>query len=249
VRYKAIIFDLDGTAIPNAYDAMPSPAVTSAIAKGQPKLKLAAATGRPITNAKPILDALKLTDPCVIAAGTQVINPQTGEILWQALLDDASVEKILEICRPYSCEVLMNNELLGEGRPAAERQPLKNVNVMYAMEVTPSDCEQILAELNKVPGISASALLSWTGRGLDIHISHREATKEHAVGEALKMMGVLKEEAIGVGDNDNDVHLFNAVGLRVAMGNATDKLKALADKVIESVDDDGLAKLIEQYSK
>jgi hydroxymethylpyrimidine pyrophosphatase-like HAD family hydrolase len=60
----------------------------------------------------------------------------------------------------------------------------------------------------------------------------------------LEIMGVPKDKAIGVGDANNDVHLFKAVGLKVAMGNATDELKSQADIIVDSVENDGLAKFI-----
>ena len=79
----------------------------------------------------------------------------------------------------------------------------------------------------------------------DIHILNREATKEHAVAELLKLIGIEKENTIGVGDGHNDIHLFNAVEKKVAMGNAVDGLKSQANLVIESVTDDGLATYFE----
>lgn len=48
-------------------------------------------------------------------------------------------------------------------------------------------------------------------------------------------------------ENDNDVHLFEAVGHKVAMGNGTEKLQSLADEVIDSVDEDGLARFITRH--
>lgn len=50
---------------------------------------------------------------------------------------------------------------------------------------------------------------------------------------------------IGIGDGANDIHLFNAVGLKVAMGNAVPSLKEKADIVIGHVTDDGLAQYFE----
>ena len=44
-----------------------------------------------------------------------------------------------------------------------------------------------------------------------------------------------------MGDNLNDVDLLRAVGLGIAMGNAPDEVKAAADEVTESNDDDGVA--------
>lgn len=249
MNYKAIIFDLDGTAIPNKPNGMPSERLINAINEAANSIMLCAATGRPITNAKDILTALNLNNPCVISAGTQIVDPSTDEILWEANIEGDDVHKIIEICNPYHYEVLIGNELMGEGGSASTRNSIEGrVNVMYVMGCAQADSEVILAKLKKVPTITAAGVTSWTHEGVDIHITHKEATKEHAIGELLKILGCSKDAVIGVGDADNDVHLFAGVGHRVAMGNATDKLKSLADEVTDSVDNDGLAKVIEKYS-
>jgi hypothetical protein len=87
---------------------------------------------------------------------------------------------------------------------------------------------------------------AWLNDGADIHITHREGTKEQAIAQLLKLIHVARDRAVGVGDGDNDIYLFNAVGKRIAMRNATDRLKSLADEVCESVDNDGLAEVIER---
>ncbi len=56
-----------------------------------------------------------------------------------------------------------------------------------------------------------------------------------------------EEEIIGVGDGDNDLPLFDSVGLKVAVANATDKLKSLADEVVAEADKDGLADVIQKH--
>lgn len=249
MAYQAIIFDLDGTAIPNEPNAVPSEELLLAIHEAQPKIKLCAATGRPITNAKPILDRLNLESPCVISAGTQIVDPKTNELLWEAALSKSSVEAILTVCQPYHYEILLRNELIGEGKPASERIAEAPTNVLYIMGCAEADAELILEKLSQIPNITAAGVTSWTQDGIDIHVTHENATKEHAIRKLLEILGIAKENTIGVGDANNDVHLFRAVGLKVAMGNATPLLKSQADEICDSVDDNGLAKLIRKYTR
>lgn len=116
------------------------------------------------------------------------------------------------------------------------------------MAVSKTDAEVISKALSGIKGISSSEVPSWVEHGVDIHITNKEATKEHAVEKLLDIIGVDKDKVIGVGDADNDVHLFKSVGHKVAMGNATDRLKKLADEVAPSVTEDGLAAIIQKYS-
>ncbi len=198
---------------------------------------------------KKILNSLDLVDPCVISAGTEIVNPQTGEVFWEFDIEPDSIKSILNICKSYPYELLVRDELMGEGSPAAKHAISGPVNVMYLMQCVEEDAKIILDKLSQISTISASGVPSWTGKDIDIHITHREATKEHAIAKLLELIGVPKEKTIGVGDANNDVHLFKAVGLKVAMGNATDLLKSQADVVCDTVDNDGLAKFLEEILK
>lgn len=247
MKYKAIIFDLDGTAIPNKPNGQPSKRLVEAIYKAKNKFKLCVATGRPISNASYILETLNLTDPCIISAGTQIIDPVTKKILWEKIIETADIKRVLEICSPYPYEVLFKEELMGAGQPAALRKVEGAINVMYLMQLTKRDAAIILQKLKEVKGITASGVPSWTQEGVDIHITNSQATKEQAIHKLLSILKLSKKEVIGIGDGDNDIHLFKSVGWRIAMGNATDYMKANADIVTESVEDDGLAVVIENY--
>lgn len=65
--------------------------------------------------------------------------------------------------------------------------------------------------------------------------------KGAAILAILGHLGIDPADAIGVGDNWNDVEMFEVCGVSVAMGNAHDELKELADLVTTDVLDDGVA--------
>ena len=52
--------------------------------------------------------------------------------------------------------------------------------------------------------------------------------------------GFSKDESIAFGDGNNDIEMLKAVGTGVAMGNSNNNVKAAADVVCKSVDDDGI---------
>ena len=64
------------------------------------------------------------------------------------------------------------------------------------------------------------------------------------VAEAL---GVPIEETYAFGDGINDLSMIVAAGHGIAMGNAVDELKAAAEYVTASIDDDGVAKAMAHY--
>lgn len=79
MQYKAVIFDIDGTAVPNRSDGAPSARLVNAVAAAKHKIHLIAATGRPASLALPVIRKLQLIDPCVISGGTVIVDPVTGK--------------------------------------------------------------------------------------------------------------------------------------------------------------------------
>ena len=64
--------------------------------------------------------------------------------------------------------------------------------------------------------------------------------KGNSIGKVLDYFGLKPEEAMAFGDHYNDLEMLQAVGTGVAMGNATDALKAVADDVCGPVSEDGI---------
>lgn len=78
-------------------------------------------------------------------------------------------------------------------------------------------------------------------------ISNPEATKYHAVTFLRDYFGLNTEEIMTVGDQDNDINLLRAGGVKVAMGNATEGLKTVANYVTDSVNNNGFVKAVEKF--
>ena len=74
------------------------------------------------------------------------------------------------------------------------------------------------------------------------------ASKGRAVAELMREMGIAPEQAMAFGDGENDIEMLQAVGIGVAMGNAADALKAVADVIAPDNDADGVAQIIERYA-
>jgi hydroxymethylpyrimidine pyrophosphatase-like HAD family hydrolase len=101
MKGRVIIFDLDGTAINSPTQKVPSARLVQAIQSLEDKYYLCAATGRVWSFSKPVLRDLTLGDPCVISGGTQICQPQSGEIIWQCNIAQDDLRKVLEIVTQY----------------------------------------------------------------------------------------------------------------------------------------------------
>lgn len=245
MKIRAVVFDLDGTAIPVAFNGLPSKKVIEAVAESKKKVLVAAATGRPYYNAVKILSLLNLTEPCIVSGGTQIVDPATGEVLWEKMMDKASVDKVLELITPLPYKIYTSdNPMLLHPR---EIENIQSERVIYIMYVTQEDAEKMVLDLRKIDNVDAHAMASWEKGKMDVHVTHINATKKNAMSELLRILNIKKEEVMTVGDGGNDLPLFELSGFRVAMGNAGVTLKSAADTVTLSVDEDGLAVALDKY--
>lgn len=72
-------------------------------------------------------------------------------------------------------------------------------------------------------------------------------TKATGMQRVLDHVGILRADSIGVGDGSNDLPMIKYAGLGVAMGNAPEHVKAEADAVTETWENDGVAVMIDKY--
>lgn len=74
----------------------------------------------------------------------------------------------------------------------------------------------------------------------------RAVTKENAISELCRAAGISAEEIIAFGDDYADIGMLKFCGLGIAMGNAIDEVKEIADQVIAANDEDGIAEYLER---
>lgn len=110
-----------------------------------------------------------------------------------------------------------------------------------------SDFEMLAAceaELQGLVGDGASARRS---QNYYLDLTPPGTDKGYAVKAFARHFGVPLEEVAVIGDMVNDLPMFEVGGLSIAMGNASDAVKAKADFVTISNDEDGVAHAIEQF--
>ncbi len=250
---KALIFDIDGTAIDSPSQKLPTERLKSAFQTIKSTYYICAATGRPWPFAKPVLQAMNLTDPCIISGGTQICDPKGGTILWQCNIEKADVQTIKQILINYPDYGLVINDFsekdyFGGGISSTQLNPNQDIFFADFVFVPDTIAIEIAEELRGIKGISCILGTSQKPGHKDIHITNHRATKEHAVAKLLSQLKVDRQHTWGFGDALNDIHLFNAVNTKIAMGNAVQELKAQADEIIPPVSEDGLAQYLERFA-
>lgn len=246
MNIQALIFDLDGTAIPSAIDGMPSQAVIDAVQQAKKACHVSVATGRPFSFAKDILEALKIEDLCILSGGSSLYSCKTHEYVWKQEMDVLLLEEVLFKLKKFHAHDVEDDALLGKVK-LGDYHPKGPLCLTCIFSVSQAETEEIIDTVNKTNGLVAHAMCSWTPGTYDVHITHELATKKHALGSMLARLNVDHHNVMVVGDGGNDLPLFELAGVKVAMGNGAEALKKKADWIAPSVDEDGLAVAIEKY--
>ena len=79
----------------------------------------------------------------------------------------------------------------------------------------------------------------------NIEINREDATKGRALLALAKHLGLEREQVMAFGDGLNDISMIESAGVGVAMGNAVDEVRRVADTVTATNDEDGVAAVIE----
>lgn len=247
--YKAIILDVDGTTVKNLEESLPSPRVIEAVQKARKLgVHVCLATGRPFESAKNIVKKLKLNSLLSMLNGALIVEAKTGKIVWERPLTKAQIKQILAAADKCGVGYLINDDSIDYNTPTSYT-PFKPYAVC-TLGTSEETVKKLKKELSKIEGIDFTPFVStWEklNLGICLNITHAEATKQHGILELARRLKINTHEIIGVGDGYNDFPMMMACGLRVAMGNAIPELKEIADYIAPSVDDDGVADVIEKY--
>ena len=107
-KYKAIIFDVDGTLIPNKEDGMPSENVKKAILKASKKIKISIATSRSLPHAIHIIDSLSINSPVILNGGTMIWDPRKKSIIWEKNISNKKYREIVSILKDEKIKAFAN---------------------------------------------------------------------------------------------------------------------------------------------
>jgi hydroxymethylpyrimidine pyrophosphatase-like HAD family hydrolase len=202
---------------------------------------LVAAPGQPPVHRTPLpegaparlVEAARRVDVCVElyrAEAHYVERP------WPLALEHARLIRVEPTVRPLGEVVaesgpgeILKGQLIGEGE--ADR-----------------------AKIRRIEAMGLPVRFGWATpppghRELDyVNVTHPDVNKGAALRALADALGVPLDGTMALGDGPNDAPLLETAGLGVAMGNAVEPLKRLADAVVPSVDEDGLAVAIERYA-
>lgn len=241
--YAALVVDLDGTLI--GRDEHVSPRVEAAVRDVAGRLPVGIATGREPSDVLRFARQLKLTAPQISDNGARLLDPADGRTLWSSpLLPGQSREIIGSLRREKVAFIATHPGGTFTHANDITRWDLARVSALDLEEET---ADRLAGKLGAGPGLNV-VKVSLPYNGLwAVDVTRAGVDKGAAINEVARLLGIRTRQIIAAGDSYNDLPLLEACGLGIAMGNAASELKAVADYVAPSVDDDGLAVAIERF--
>lgn len=212
-------------------------------------------------SARPYALAAGLDAPLVCYQGAWVANATTGEVLLHEPVPlDLAREAIAAVQeRGFSLNCYVDDELYVERASvwsdqyaSFQRIPVNEAGPLLAFLQEPptklvvvETPERILALEAEMQELFRDRLHVARSLPHFLEFSDRHVTKGSGLAFAAQLLGFDQAATIGCGDGENDIELLEWAGVAVAVANATPRLKELADLICPSVDEDGVAQLIE----
>ena len=270
-KIKMIGLDLDGTLLTDKKELTERTrkAVSSALEQG---VVVLVATGRPWLGVPEELRNFPGMRYALTSNGARIIDTLENRVIDEHLLSPDLAKKALEICGKY--DTLQEVYFDGQGYAPADKMACvekyhKNPSMCEYMRKTRIPVKDIfeLVEkenrgLDKVQALFADMKersQAWrelkTDSGLElvgslkynIEINAAGVNKGTGLVNLGRLLGIRREEIMACGDGDNDEVMLREAGLGVAMANAEEQVKAAADYVTLSNEEDGVAAAIEKF--
>lgn len=241
--YRLLLLDLDGTLI--GRDERISPRVAASVRRVSEGVLVSIATGRETGDVLRFARQLGLTAPQICDNGALLLDPATGDPLYTWPLGDDPSAAVLERLHALGVDYIATHPG-GTVRPPEGRDVAGLVRIS-ALDLPEDGADRLAGDFADDTALEVvKAHLPYNGLWA-VDFTRAGVNKGAAANWVQDWAGVSVEQTIAAGDSYNDVPLFGASGLRVAMAEAPAELKGLADYVAPSVDDDGLAVAIEDF--
>jgi len=258
-RPTAVALDIDGTLID--HDEQLSPAVIDAVRRTAEQVPVILATGRAWTTTRPVAERFGLPAGgfVVCSNGARTLRFPDGHVVDERTFDPstviASVRKHAPNAR-MAVEEYDGSYLVTAPFPDGDLGQDAQIRVVGDEELAPEpvtrliirDPEQSeadfvhLAERLGLHGVSY--FVGWTAW---LDIAPEGVDKATGLKVALAQYDLEPSGLLAIGDGRNDIEMLTYAGLGIAMGSAPDEVKAAADEVTKSVQDDGVAAVLNRW--
>ncbi|MCD8194518.1 MAG: Cof-type HAD-IIB family hydrolase, partial [Tannerellaceae bacterium] len=228
---------------------------------------LVLASGRPTYGLKSIaekLDMNKFGGLILSYNGGQIINAQTGELLFEKRIDPALIPYVEKKAKKNNFVLLTyhENKIIttdATNKHVREEAALNHMEIVEvenfseAVTFSPCKCMLVSDDEEALVGLENHWKKRWAGtlaafRSEDyfLEVAPEFINKGNTLGVLSEKLGIAPENIMAIGDGVCDVSMLQFAGLGVAMGNARDSVKACTDHITLTNEQDGVAVAVEK---
>jgi Cof subfamily protein (haloacid dehalogenase superfamily) len=273
--YRMLAIDLDGTLLrkDGTMGERTRLALQAAVQRG---IRVVICTGRRFRTTLPILDELQLAVPVIVHGGLLIKDAGTHETLHYNYLSEDFVLEAVKFLKVHGVapivyvdlftqgiDIYLDNER--DGHPFHLKYLERNrMNCHFVGDVSAVLCPQTIhigaladrpslerlnQRIEREFGAPVRHLImnNTNEEGAFLEMMSPGHSKWRALSRLIDMEGCSAEQVICIGDEVNDLEMITHAGLGVAMGNAIPAVKAVADHITRSNEEDGVAHVVEQF--
>lgn len=254
-RIKAVFFDIDGTLVSFQTHTVPRSARQAIRRLREQGVKVFIATGRLLKHVAIVNDIE--VDGYITVNGSYCIT-SAGEVIFQRAIPQKTVERVIDLAEKYGFDVnvMTRDNMYVSGMGERVRKIASLINTMpevtdvreiAATQPVVQMCPYIGEDVEReiMPLLPDCEGSRWIDTFMDLNV--KGVDKSLGAREVMRYYGMDMSEAMAFGDGGNDVSIVRDVAIGVAMGNACEELKAVADYVTASVDDDGVERALQHF--
>lgn len=252
---KLLISDIDGSLLPFGKAEL-SPAIISFFRDlPEQHVRATLATGKPFLRTLPLAEALGITTPLICANGALVKHPVSGKIILCEPIEEKTARAVIQLfAHDVRCQLYpevgdklfyVRNAIIppqawrhkrpGWTEPLAYDPSEDMLEGMggcphkIAVSTSPADRETIEDMLQSSFGDNVSI---FHPKPDIIDVTPKTVSKGTAAARLALRLGIERENVVVVGDELNDLSLFEAAGISLARNHAPDALLAAADIIV-----------------
>ncbi|MCF0148113.1 MAG: HAD family phosphatase [Clostridium sp.] len=273
---KVIIMDVDGT-LTNSKKVITDKTRNALIKAQDLGIKLVLASGRPTSGLLDLAKELKMDENnglLVSFNGSKVVDCENNKVLFDETMSIEEGQAVLEHMKNFKVKPMIDkddymyvndvfdNSINYKGKPfniiqyesrggkfklcekddlaAFADYPLNKILTAGDPEYLQANYKEMMEPFKDTLNcmFTADFFFEFTAKGID---------KARAIDSVLIPMGYKREEIIAFGDGHNDASIVKYAGIGIAMDNAVDDLKAIADEVTLSNEEDGIAYTLSKH--
>ena len=266
MNYRIIALDLDGT-LTNSKKEIPEATLHALLDIQEKGYKVVLASGRPTPGMRHLADKLELAkygSYILSYNGGQITECRTNRVVYQKMLPRDIVPEIFAFAKAHHVGLsTYTDDCIITGTAVDRFMEKESAICGLPIKVVPNFAEYVDFDINKClltgePDYLASIEIKLNeiyGSSFNIYRSEpfflefmpQNVDKAHGLNILLSDIGLTPEQLICCGDGYNDITMIEFAGLGIAMENAQERVKSVADYITRSNDDNGILHVIEKF--